>query len=196
MRLAVIPARGGSVRVPGKNIKMFGDKRIIEYSIEAIRKADLFDLVVVSTDDQKIKEVAGSLQVKVVNRPSRFSMPHIGTDDVTAHAIEYLEREHGAVNYACCVYATAPMMLAEDIRKGFELLTERGADYAYAVNAETRKDAGQFYWGTRGFFMDPGGSDNRVVFVPIEAKRCCDINEPGDWDMALRMYAELHPDTA
>lgn len=134
MRLAVIPARGGSKRIPRKNIKSFGGRPMIGWSIEAAHKSGLFDRVLVSTDDAEIAEVSRTLGAEVpFVRPAELSDDHTGTVPVIAHAIDW-QGAHGAqTNEVCCIYATAPFIDADDLRRGLEILHDSGADFAFSV---------------------------------------------------------------
>lgn len=136
MRLAVIPARGGSKRIPRKNIKNFCGKPIIAWSIEAALKSTCFDRVIVSTDDDEIAEIARQWGAEVpFIRPANLSDDYTGTTSVIRHAIEWFS-EHGTeFEEVCCIYATAPFILASDIEKGLEILCEQKADYVFSVTS-------------------------------------------------------------
>lgn len=134
MKLAIIPARGGSKRIPRKNIKPFCGKPMIAWSIEAARASGCFDRIIVSTDDSEIAEVAKVWGAEVpFMRPAELSDDYTGTIPVIAHAVDWMSRKVDAVDFACCVYATAPFVLPEDLRRGFDVLLESGADYAFSV---------------------------------------------------------------
>ncbi|MFJ2991151.1 pseudaminic acid cytidylyltransferase [Pandoraea sp. NPDC087047] len=136
MKLAVIPARGGSKRIPRKNIKSFCGKPMIAWSIEAARASGCFDRVIVSTDDDEIAELARTQGAEVpFMRPAELSDDHAGTIPVIAHAIDWMNRNAGAVEFACCLYATAPFVQPEDLRRGFDVLQQSGADYAFSVTS-------------------------------------------------------------
>ena len=136
MRLAIIPARGGSKRIPRKNIKPFCGKPMITWSIEAARLSGCFDRIIVSTDDSEIADVAHTHGAEVpFMRPAKLSDDHTGTIPVIAHAIDWINRNAGPVDFACCIYATAPFVQAEDLRRGFDLLQHIGADYAFSVTS-------------------------------------------------------------
>jgi N-acylneuraminate cytidylyltransferase len=134
MRLAVIPARGGSKRIPRKNVRPFGGRPMIAWSIQAARDSGCFDRILVSTDDTEIAEVARAAGADVpFLRPASLSDDHTGTIPVIAHALEW-QRTHGtAPEVVCCIYATAPFVRAEDIRAGLEALRSSGAAYAFSV---------------------------------------------------------------
>lgn len=136
MRLAIIPARGGSKRIPRKNIKPFCGKPMIAWSIEAARLSGCFDRIIVSTDDDDIAWVARDHGAEVpFIRPVSLSDDHTCTIPVIAHAIGWMLANEVPVEMACCLYATAPFVRAEDLRRGFEVLQKNGADYAFSVTS-------------------------------------------------------------
>ncbi|MFZ5467440.1 MAG: pseudaminic acid cytidylyltransferase [Pseudomonadota bacterium] len=136
MRLAVIPARGGSKRIPRKNIRPFGGKPMIAWSIEAALQSGCFDHVIVSTDDAEIADVARAHGAAVpFMRPAELSDDHTGTIPVIRHAIEWFQRQGTAPEKVCCIYATAPFVRVEDIRQGLDVLGSTGCDYAFSVTS-------------------------------------------------------------
>lgn len=136
MKLAIIPARGGSKRIPRKNIKPFCGKPMIVWSIEAARQSGCFDRIIVSTDDAEIAEVAQAHGAEVpFVRPPELSDDHTGTIPVIAHAIAWMSAHAISVEMACCLYATAPFVQAEDLRRGLDVLKNSGANYAFSVTS-------------------------------------------------------------
>lgn len=136
MRLAVIPARGGSKRIPRKNIKLFCGKPMIAWSIEAALQSGCFDQIVVSTDDAEIADIARQSGVKVpFMRPAELSDDHTGTTAVMAHAIDWFVKRGQTPAQVCCLYPTAPFVRADDLRRGLAALTEAGSDYAFSVTS-------------------------------------------------------------
>jgi pseudaminic acid cytidylyltransferase len=134
MRLAVIPARGGSKRIPRKNIKPFCGKPMIARSITAALESNCFEHVVVSTDDDEIAEVARQYGAEVpFVRPSELSDDHTGTVPVIRHAIEWFNERGQMPIQVCCIYATAPFVRAIDIQHGLDLLIDTGSDYAFSA---------------------------------------------------------------
>lgn len=123
MILAVIPARGGSKRIPGKNIRLFCGRPIIEYSIEAALHSGVFDRVVVSTDCDRIAETAKRCGAEVpFRRPAELSNDFTTTTPVVQHAIAELTTVADPIEYACCIYGTAPFISAADITCGLRKL--------------------------------------------------------------------------
>ena len=136
MRLAVIPARGGSKRIPRKNIKLFGGKPMIAWSIEAALRSGRFDQVVVSTDDAEIADVARAYGATVpFVRPADLSNDHAGTIPVIQHAIDWFVQHGQTPDTVCCIYATAPFVQHEDIQRGLDSLLLHDCDYAFAVTS-------------------------------------------------------------
>ncbi len=136
MKLAIIPARGGSKRIPRKNIKPFCGKPMIAWSIEAAQKSNCFDRIIVSTDDAEIAEVAQRYGASVpFLRPAELSDDHTGTVPVIRHGIEWFQQAGERVERACCLYATAPFVSPDDILKGLAALDDEAVDYAFSVTS-------------------------------------------------------------
>lgn len=136
MNLCVIPARGGSKRIPRKNIKDFCGKPIITYSIEAAIGSGLFSDVVVSTDDIEIAHIASEWGASVpFIRPPELSDDFTGTTPVIAHAIEKLQELGKEYDTVCCIYATAPFVSAENLRMGCEKLVNSDKKFVFSVCA-------------------------------------------------------------
>lgn len=134
--IAIIPARGGSKRIPKKNIKLFHGKPLIAYSIETALQSELFSEVVVSTDDTEIAEVAKSYGASVpFVRPKELSDDFTGTGAVVAHAKEWLLQNGRAFDYLCTLYATAPLLDAIYLQEGFERLVNSDAKYAFSCTS-------------------------------------------------------------
>ena len=134
MNVAIIPARGGSKRIPRKNIRDFCGKPMIAWSIEAALQSGCFARVIVSTDDAEIAEVAREWGAEVpFIRPAELSDDHATTVPVIGHAVAWLHAQDCVVEQVCCLYATAPFVRVEDLRRGLALLTEAASDYAFSV---------------------------------------------------------------
>lgn len=126
-RIAVIPARGGSKRIPGKNIRPFCGKPIIAYSIEAALQSGVVDSIILSTDDAEIAEVGRSYGAETpFTRPAELSDDFTPTVPVIRHAVQWVETHRGPVHKVMCVYATAPFVRARDIREAYDVHEERG----------------------------------------------------------------------
>jgi len=203
VRLAVIPARGGSKRIPRKNIRAFCGKPIIAWSIEAALHSGCFDAVVVSTDDPEIADTARECGAQVpFLRPANLSDDMTGTMPVVRHAIDWMAQSGPAPEEVCCIYATAPFVRGEDLARGLALLREGAADYALAVTSYAfpiqralRRDAdgrlqmfepGQF--ATRSQDLEPAWHDAGQFCwgtarawrdaLPVFAARACAVELP------------------
>lgn len=135
-KLAIITARGGSKRIPRKNIKEFCGKPILAYSIEAAIKSGLFDEVMVSTDDEEIAEIAVKYGAKVpFYRSEKTANDFATTNDVLLEVLEEYEKRGQQFDMACCLYPTAPFVTAKKIQKAFEMLENSDADTLIPVVA-------------------------------------------------------------
>ncbi|HVQ72342.1 MAG TPA: pseudaminic acid cytidylyltransferase [Bradyrhizobium sp.] len=135
MKIAVIPARGGSKRIPRKNIRMFCGKPIIAYSIAAAQQAGLFDQIIVSTDDEEIASVAREFGAATpFMRPKEIADDFTGTNAVVKHAVAWFNGQ-ADVTHACCLYATAPLVQARFLREGYEALSRSDAAFAFSVTS-------------------------------------------------------------
>jgi N-acylneuraminate cytidylyltransferase len=134
MKVAVIPARGGSKRIPRKNIRDFFGKPMIAYSIDAARKAGCFDEIIVSTDDDEIARIAKSYGAEVpFMRPAELADDHTPTIPVIQHAIRELHNAGRMVQEVCCIYATAPFLRVIDLMAGLDKISEQTTDYCFAM---------------------------------------------------------------
>ena len=132
--IAIIPARGGSKRIPKKNIKDFLGKPIIAYSIEIAINCKLFDKVIVSTDDEDTKDVAIKYGAEVpFVRPKEIADDFTGTHEVIGHAVKWLEDNGKKMDYVCCIYPTAPLIEKEDLIKGYEIIKTGKWNYVIAA---------------------------------------------------------------
>lgn len=138
MQLAVIPARGGSKRIPRKNIKMFHGQPMIAWSIQAAIDSGCFDEVWVSTDDEEIAAVAQVYGAKVpFLRPAHLSDDFATTADVMSHAVEEFGKiNHALPDYICCLYATAPFVTKADLVQGLEKI-KNNSNLNYVFSATT-----------------------------------------------------------
>lgn len=134
MTLCIIPARGGSKRIPRKNIKLFNDKPMIAHSILVAQQSGLFSDIIVSTDDAEIAQVAREYGANVpFVRPPELSDDFATTGAVIAHAVDFMQQNGWSGDAVCCIYATAPFVQANDLQRGFQQLRDTGADFAFSV---------------------------------------------------------------
>ncbi|HYF67649.1 MAG TPA: pseudaminic acid cytidylyltransferase [Ohtaekwangia sp.] len=133
-RIAIIPARSGSKRIPRKNIKAFLGKPIIAYSIEVALASGLFDEVMVSTDDEEIGSIAREFGANVpFIRSEKNSNDLASTMDVIKEVMQFYVSSGKSFSYGCCIYATAPFILAEHLAKGFDKLINSNLDTVFPV---------------------------------------------------------------
>jgi len=134
VKIAVIPARGGSKRIHRKNIKSFHGKPMIAYAIGAALASKAFDRVIVSTDDAEIAEVATAYGAELpFVRPPELADDHTPTVPVIAHAIQQCQHQGWAVEVACCIYPGVPFISTDDLRLAREMLLETDAHYVFPV---------------------------------------------------------------
>jgi len=170
VNLCVIPARGGSKRIPRKNLRDFCGRPIIAYSIETALESGCFDRVVVSTDDPDISARARSLGADVpFVRPPEISDDHTGTNAVVAHAVTWLQKQGKSFDNVACICATAPFLEGDTVRRGLDLLCASGADFVVSITSFP-------YPVQRALRLDP---DNRVeMFEPrFRMTRSQDLEE-------------------
>ncbi len=134
MKIAVIPARGGSKRIPRKNIKEFAGKPMLAWAIEAAKKSNLFAHVIVSTDDNEIAQIARTQGAEIpFMRPPALADDHTPTVPVIAHAVYACRQLGWDVQHACCIYPATPFLQASDVDAAFKLMLARNADFVYPV---------------------------------------------------------------
>ena len=135
MKIAVIPARGGSKRIPRKNIRPFAGQPMVGYAIGAAWRSGLFDHVLVSTDDDEIAEIAREYGAELpFRRPPELADDLTPTVPVIAHAIRACQALGWDVAETCCIYPSVPFVRADDIRSALELLQVRGGvGYTFPV---------------------------------------------------------------
>lgn len=136
MKIAVIPARGGSKRIPRKNIKMFAGKPMLAHAITAAKISGLFDHVIVSTDDDEIAQVARAWGAETpFVRPAELADDHTTTVPVIAHSIRACEKLNWHIDLACCIYPCVPFIQIDDLKGALALLRNAVADYCFPVTA-------------------------------------------------------------
>ncbi len=220
--IAIIPARGGSKRIPKKNIKDFFGKPLIAYSIQTALESKLFDKVVVSTDNKEIAKIAKEYKAEVLQRPKELADDFTSTIEVIKHALGV----YSGYDFACTIYATAPLLQSKYLKEGFEKLQNSDAVYAFSATTmpfpiqrafkingsgrcemftpecymirsqdleEAYQDAGQFYWHKLSKRSD------EIMFgkdsIPILLPRYLvqDIDTLEDWKRVEMMYQSLFP---
>lgn len=134
MRLAIIPARGGSKRIPKKNIREFLGKPMIAWAIETAAASNLFDEIWVSTDDAEIAEIATRYGARVpFVRPEALSDDYATTLQVMQHAAQWAHDNKKSVSDICCLYATTPLLQANDLIASYQLLSRNQYHYVFSA---------------------------------------------------------------
>jgi len=220
MNLCIIPARGGSKRIPKKNIKNFCGKPLIAYSIEVAKKSKLFDKIVVSTDSEEIAEVAKQYGVEVQIRPAELSDDYAGSIDV----FEYVISKNSGYNYACMIYATAPFLQVKYLKEGLEKLQKNESCFSFSATTydfpiqrgfeindnkakmiypefmktrsqdlpEIYHDGGQFYWKKVECKETFKFDGNLPILIPRYLVQ--DIDTMEDFIRAENMYKAIQKD--
>lgn len=136
MRIAIIPARGGSKRIPRKNIKPFYGKPMIAWAIETARASGLFEHIVVTTDDAEISALARTWGAETpFVRPAELADDYTPTVPVVAHAIGACQSLGWQVDQVCCIYPAVPFMQSTDLVAALQMLETNDADYVFPVAA-------------------------------------------------------------
>lgn len=212
--LAIIPARGGSKRIPRKNIKPFLGKPIIEYSIEAALQSGLFDEVMVSTDDPEIAAIAQRAGAKVpFLRSAETSGDHAGLADVISEVVAGYKDAGKEFDNWCCILSTAPFVTGDLLKDTFEVFSEGGFDtlrpvvrFSYPIQRSFRKDENgrvtfmfPEFASARSQDLEPAFHDSGLFYwgtvekgfggnswgaVEISERFCQDIDTEEDWKMA------------
>lgn len=188
-RVAILPARGGSVRVPRKNLLQFAGKPMLQWPLEAAEASGLFDYGIVSTDDDEIAALATELGCTVHWRePDDGST---GTQEIAAQALEHFtDAEH-----ACVIYPCSPMLRAQDLITAHKMLTPRVQWVISWLDAEgIDADAGCFYWGRAWSFLQRNPLTERPAYYPADPARFIDINTFDDLALAEVMFNALRRD--
>jgi CMP-N-acetylneuraminic acid synthetase len=184
-RIAIIPARGGSKRLPRKNVRPFKGKPMLVHPIDKARESGLFNLIVVSTDDREIEDAALAAGATVLRRDKDDGSK--GTQEVARDVLLNINADE-----ACVIYPCSPLLVAADLVRGHAVLQKPGALFAMSVGSNPLQDAGCFYWGkAEAFYVRAPLIDSHTVMVPMPANRVCDINVPADWARAEQLYEAL-----
>ena len=220
LNLAIIPARGGSKRIPRKNIKDFLGKPIIAYSIEVALKSELFDEVMVSTDDKEIAEISMKYDAKVpFNRSDKTADDYATLADVIDEVKNTYRKQNKTFDNICCILPTAPLITLENLKKGYDLLLMKNADsvrpivrFSYPIQRAVKVEDGKLsmfypeYQKTRSQDLEPAFHDagqfywmrfkpglrgvNKIGFE-IPETNAQDIDTDEDWKIAELKFSYL-----
>jgi len=186
-RAAIFPARGGSVRVPRKNIARFKGKPMLQWPIEAAEASGLFDYGVVSTDDQEIAALAEELGCSVCWREPDDGTT--GTQEIAALTIE----AYPDIEQACVIYPCSPMLTGRDLVLSLQQLTPR-VQWVVSWLEDDDVDAGCFYWGRSWSFLQRNPLTERQARYMADPRRFIDINTFDDLARAEAMFNALRRD--
>lgn len=190
MRVAIFPARGGSKRIPRKNIRDFRGKPMLQWAVEAARASELFDEIIVSTDDDEIMELGVWLMCEVHIRDPDDGAK--GTQDVVADALR-----QGDVwtmyDSVCTIYPCSPLLTPDLLQESHNEFMGCDAHHLVSTYAGEPRDAGCFYWQSVPQLMKGARAWHRSTLAfPLPPDRCIDINTPEDWARAEQMFDALH----
>ncbi len=170
MKIAIIPARGGSKRIPKKNIKLFKGVPIISRTIKKLQNSNIFDLIIVSTDSPKIAKIAKKNGVEVpFLRPKKISDDYTDTKTVIQHAIKWLKNKNIYTEFVCCVYPTSVFLSQTDLLTGYKKIKKNKWDFVFTAG-KSDKSAYQ------AFKKKKSGSI-KLLFSKFSQKRSQTIQE-------------------
>jgi len=216
--IAIIPARKGSVRIKNKNLKDFLGKPIIFYSIKILQKTKIFDLIVISTNCDKIENVAKKYGVKmVIRRPDSISNNKTGTIGVIKHSIQHLQKKKIFPKFICCMYPASPLTSYKDIQFSYDLIKKKLFKFIFPSTSLTKtkkintkksiikikkikkkggiriindiyRDSGQFYYASINTWKN-----SKTVFLKksltfLIKDKVSDINTINDWNTVKKIF--------
>ncbi len=135
MKVAIIPARGGSKRIPRKNIKLFAGKPMLSYAVSTAQESNIFDAIAVSSEDAEILALAEDLGLMLLKRPDELADDYTPTVPVITHAIKEFENWGYDLDFVCCIYPAVPFLQPQDLEQGLFMLTQQQVDYVFPVVA-------------------------------------------------------------
>jgi N-acylneuraminate cytidylyltransferase len=195
MSLCVIPARGGSKRIPRKNIKAFHGKPMIAWSIEAAQKSKVFDEIIVSTDDEEIADIARSYGASVpFMRPENLSNDHANTTAVMAHSCEWADQAGLNCDVVCCLYATSPFVRPDDLVDAHKIIRLAGWQYVFSASEYSSPIFRSFEQmangGVKMFFPEHFETRSQDLPEALFDAGMFYMARPGAWRNNLRLFDE------
>jgi N-acylneuraminate cytidylyltransferase len=217
MNIAIIPARGGSKRIPRKNIKLFFGLPVISYAIARARECEVIDKVYVSTDDIEIADIANKFGAQVIQlRPSFLATDKVTTIQVMSYESNFLSKINSNIINICCIYPVTPLLTSSSILEGYKVLEKSNWNYVVSAIKNfpssttftigeaggicTRKkiintfkrnysDAGQFYWGgIASWKLGKEIISNNSTIIELPKKSVIDVNTHRDWKLCEELY--------
>ena len=217
MKVCIIPARGGSKRIPRKNIKDFCGKPMLARAIETAKNSQLFEQIIVSTDDSAIADIAQQHGATVSQRPAELADDYATTAAVIRHVLQSMPK----ASHICCLYPCTPLLKSQYLTDSFECWQSSNSLYCFPVlefesnvlrslklsdagevssmfsqHELTRTqdlpqayfDAGQFYWGSREAWLSEDKIHNHALGYVLPKYSVVDIDDDNDWRFAERLY--------
>nr|WP_312523696.1 pseudaminic acid cytidylyltransferase [Moraxella sp. CTOTU47724] len=217
MKVCIIPARGGSKRIPRKNIKDFCGKPMLARAIETAKNSQLFEQIIVSTDDGAIADIARHHGATVSRRPAELADDYATTAAVIRHVLQSMPK----ASHICCLYPCTPLLKSQYLTDSFERWQSSNSLYCFPVlefesnvlrslklsdagevssmfsqHELTRTqdltqayfDAGQFYWGSREAWLSEDKIHNHALGYVLPKYSVVDIDDENDWRFAERLY--------
>lgn len=217
MKVCIIPARGGSKRIPHKNIKDFCGKPMLARAIETAKNSQLFEQIIVSTDDSAIADIAQQHGATVSQRPAELADDYATTAAVIRHVLQSMPK----ASHICCLYPCTPLLKSQYLTDSFECWQSSNSLYCFPVlefesnvlrslklsdagevssmfsqHELTRTqdlpqayfDAGQFYWGSREAWLSEDKIHNHALGYVLPKYSVVDIDDENDWRFAERLY--------
>lgn len=217
MKVCIIPARGGSKRIPRKNIKDFCGKPMLARAIETAKNSQLFEQIIVSTDDGAIADIARHHGATVSRRPAELADDYATTAAVIRHVLQSMPK----ASHICCLYPCTPLLKSQYLTDSFECWQSSNSLYCFPVlefesnvlrslklsdagevssmfsqHELTRTqdltqayfDAGQFYWGSREAWLSEDKIHNHALGYVLPKYSVVDIDDENDWRFAERLY--------
>ena len=217
MNVCIIPARGGSKRIPRKNIKDFCGKPMLARAIETAKNSQLFEQIIVSTDDGAIADIAQHHGATVSQRPAELADDYATTAAVIRHVLQHVPK----ASHICCLYPCTPLLKSQYLTDSFERWQSSNSLYCFPVlefesnvlrslklsdtgevssmfsqHEFTRTqdlpqayfDAGQFYWGSREAWLSEDKIHNHALGYVLPKYSVIDIDDENDWRFAERLY--------
>lgn len=221
MNTCIIPARGGSKRIPRKNIKDFCGKPMLARAIETAKTSGLFDKILVSTDDSEIANIARQNNADVIERPAQLADDYATTVAVIRHAVQNFADNTNI----CCLYPCTPLLQENWLIDSFEQWQQSDSLYCFPVlefesnilrslklneNGEVSSvfsqnelvrtqdlphayyDAGQFYWGSRDSWLTQDKIHNHAIGFVLPKYSVVDIDDEQDWQFAEQIFEILN----
>lgn len=189
--ICIIPARGGSRRLPRKNVMLFEGKPMLWHAIDTAKASKLFELIIVSTDDETIADLAFKRGARPLMRTWVDPEGAMGTQQIAKQVIH--QYPISTKKYVCCLYPTTPLVTPEHLRYGLAESKKSGVHFTMSAGAHPLRDAGAFYFGRAKHFalgFPLLSIHTRLIILPEQ--NVCDINTQADWDEAVKKYKEIH----